>query len=331
MKRPRNAAILLCLLGVAGLAVWSGCGSLPDGWDDQPGPPRVLVSFPPLYSFVKNVGGDQAGVICLCTDTGPHEYEFNPNQTIKLKRADLFFANGLRLDDHFTDKMVDGTSNKKLLYRKLGDTLPAALRKKKEEEAGKHDEDGHHHGAFDPHVWLGIPQAISMVERIRDDLKKVDSSHAALYDKTAKDYIARLEKLHHDGREKLKGLKNVPVITFHESMDYFADSFGLNVIGSIHPDTGVEQNPNITALIKKCAALPKEKKRLVLIAVEPQYPEKAAEILKKQIEDPKKTGIEKVVIVTIDPLETCSNDDLSADWYVKRMEKNLDTLAKSAK
>src|SRR5437764_2122832 len=173
MKRPRKAVVLLGLLALTGLAIWSGCGSLPDGWEDQPGPPRVLVSFPPLYSFVKNVGGDPVGVICLCTDTGPHEYQFNANDTTKLKRADLFFANGLTLDDSFTDKMAARNSNTKLRYRKLGDALPAELRKKQEEEAHKHGqgEQEHQHGAIDPHVWLGIAQAISMVQRIRDDLE----------------------------------------------------------------------------------------------------------------------------------------------------------------
>src|SRR5437868_14381356 len=116
MKRPRKAAILLGLLAASVLLVWSGCGSMPDGWEDQPGPPRVLVSFPPLYSFVKSVAGDQAGVISLCTTEGPHDYQFNANQTIALKRADLFFANGLTLDDKFTDRMAEGARNKKLLY-----------------------------------------------------------------------------------------------------------------------------------------------------------------------------------------------------------------------
>jgi len=328
--------VLLGLLAVTGLAIWSGCGSLPDGWEGEPGPPRVLVSFPPLYSFVKNVGGDPVGVICLYTDTGPHEFQFNANDTIKLKRADLFLANGLTLDDHFTDKMVAG---KKLRYRKLGEKLgdkkEGDLLKKGEEEDHQHGDGqhAHEHGVFDPHVWLGIPQAIAMVKRIRDELKEVDGGHANLYDKNAADYIARLKKLHDDGREKLKGfLKNVPVITFHESMGYFADSFGLNVIGSIEPQPGVEPSGrDIQQLLKTCAELPEQKKRLVIIAREPQYPEKSAAIVRDQLQDRKKTGVGKVVIVTIDPLETCSHDDLSADWYVQMMQKNIESLAKYAK
>src|SRR5215468_5254771 len=125
MRRPRKAAVLLCLLAATGVVAWMGCGSIPDGWEGLPGPPRVLTTFPPIYSFVKNVAGDQAGVVCLCTTTGPHDYQFNINDSVKLKRADIFFANGLGLDDGFADKMHANSSNTRLLYRKLADELPA--------------------------------------------------------------------------------------------------------------------------------------------------------------------------------------------------------------
>src|SRR5262249_12674945 len=255
MKR-RKGAVLICLLAMTMLVAWMGCGSLPDGWEGLPGPPRVLVSFPPIYSFTKNVAGDQGGIICLCAETGPHEYQFNINDSIKLKRANLFFANGLTLDNSFTDKMAANSGNTKLRYRKLADDLPEKLLKEGKAHAHDHDHDhdhDHEHGRFDPHVWLGIPQAIAMVEQIRDDLKQVDGGHADLYEKNAADYIARLKELHERGKEKLKGLKDVPIITFHESMGYFADSFGLNVLGSIHPQASIHPaSHDLMGLVKAC-------------------------------------------------------------------------------
>src|SRR5262245_15423299 len=305
MKR-RKGAVLICLLAMTMLVAWMGCGSLPDGWEGLPGPPRVLVSFPPIYSFTKNVAGDQAGIICLCAETGPHEYQFNINDSIKLKRADLFFANGLTLDNSFTDKMNTNSGNTKLRYRKLADDLPEDLLREGKPHAHDpgHDHDhDHEHGRFDPHVWLGIPQAIGMVKQIRYHLKQVDGAHADLYEKNAADYIARLKKLHEDGKEKLKGLKVVPIITFHESMGYFADSFGLNVLGSIHPQAGIDPAGRaLEGLARKCAQLPDKQKELVLIAVEPQYPEAAAKVLKDQLLGPKKAGVGKVELVVVDPL-----------------------------
>src|ERR1700712_2018138 len=82
----------------ASFAGLTGCSSPPDPWAKQPGPPRVVVSIPPLYSFVKQVGGDKVGVICLCTRTGPHEYQANANDSLALRQADLLLGIGLGLE-----------------------------------------------------------------------------------------------------------------------------------------------------------------------------------------------------------------------------------------
>src|SRR2546421_4380283 len=86
---------------------------------------------------------------------------------------------GLGLDEHFLDRLVNNTDNKGLRLRKLGDTLlersEKEIRKNPDYVPGKehvHREDGTCvHGPHDPHVWLGIPQAIAMVNLLRDDLK----------------------------------------------------------------------------------------------------------------------------------------------------------------
>src|SRR5262245_8340162 len=215
------------------LVALAGCGKMPPPWEGLPGPPRVMVTFPPLDCFVRNVAGDRAGLICLCTTKGPHDYVFSIDECMKLKRADLFFSNGLGLDDHFADRMTGNSGNPRLRTRKLGDELPEALRRKGEEEHGHHHhapgEEHHHHGIWDPHAWLGIPQAIEMVKHIRDDLKEVDPQGSATYEENARIYIDRLKKLHEESKKELAELKT-PVVTFHEAMAYFADSYGLKVV-----------------------------------------------------------------------------------------------------
>lgn len=326
MKR-RLVGVMPVLLAAV-LLGGAGCGSISDGWEGV-SEPRVLASFPPVACFVDNVAGGHGGAVCLCTTTGPHDYPFNINDSVKLRRANLFFANGLGLDDNFTDKMVANSGNAKLRYRKLADGLPRELRKKGEAHAHDHGHDHdhhHHHGAFDPHVWLGIPQAVGMVEQVRDELKAVDPGHAADYDKNAAAYIDRLRKLHAEGKEKLKGLGKTPVVTFHESMGYFADSFGLNVIGSIQPAGGIDPDAkNLRNIIKKCKD---EGHRRVIVTVEPQYPEVAADTLEKEL---KAAGVQEVVRVRLDPLETVKAEEQPrGDWYERKMHENIDNLAKSA-
>ena len=51
--------------------------------------------FPPLASWVEAVSDGKAGVICLCTKTGPHDYQYNVKEQIGLRGADLLRVKGL--------------------------------------------------------------------------------------------------------------------------------------------------------------------------------------------------------------------------------------------
>src|SRR5262245_22014972 len=215
MHSLRKAApILGAFAGLLPLfASFQGCGSMEDPWKGKGGPPRVVASFPTLACFAQNVAGDRAGIICLCTVTGPHDYQFNVRDCYLLKEADVFFANGLGLDESFADRMQGSSSNKKLLYSKLAEAVPPDKRLK----AGVHiDAEGvkHRHGPEDPHVWLGVDTAKLMVGRIRDDLIKVDPKGEADYRKNADEYLKKLDGLLDYGKKKVAGSK-VPIVSHH--------------------------------------------------------------------------------------------------------------------
>jgi zinc transport system substrate-binding protein len=309
-----------------------GCSKSTPVWQNRGAPdgPRVVVTIPALDSFVRNVGGERVGIICLCTSKGPHHYEYNPTDAMVLRDANLFFAIGLTLDDKFADQMQDESHNAGLRYLKLGERLPKKLLLKGEEHEEGKDEKGHdhehEHGEYDPHVWLGIPQAIALVEMIRDELKRVDAGHAEEYEKNATDYIQALQKLHADGKEKLKDKKDRKIIAFHESLAYFANSFGVEIVDAIERAPGEEPLPgHLAKLVEKCKA-----SHVRVIAIEPQYPRgSSAEVLKKDVKD--------IELVVVDPLETADQPDLredqrelkSKDWYEKKMRQNVENLAKN--
>ncbi|HTU18283.1 MAG TPA: metal ABC transporter substrate-binding protein [Gemmataceae bacterium] len=327
-----------CLI-VAALALASGlpgCARSTPVWNNHPGgPPRVVVTIPALDNFVRNVGGKHVAVVCLCTTQGPHHYQYDAEDAMLLRQADLFFAIGLTLDEKFADPIQIESHNAHLQYVKLGERLPKKLllanREEHEHEHGKEEEGhehghDHEHGANDPHVWLGIEQAKAMVEIIRDELKKADPKHEADYDKNAKSYLKQLDKLLAYGKKQLEGKKDRKIIAFHESLGYFAKSFDLNIVDVIEVAPGSEAaGPHLTKLADKC-----KKENVRVIAVEPQYPqESSAKVLKEHNKD--------LELVVVDPLETADKNDLAKDgkelqnqdWYDKKMKQNLDNLAKA--
>jgi ABC-type Zn uptake system ZnuABC Zn-binding protein ZnuA len=258
--------------------------------------------------------------------TGPHDFNPTDTEARLLHKADLFFINGLELDSALADTMKRGSGNKKLKLVDLGSRIPDAALLAGEHHVGEghHHDHEHHHGAHDPHVWLSPDLAIIMTEGIREELKAADTGNAANYDKRAADYIAKLNKLKSDGKEMLKGKKERRLVTFHESLGYFARAFDLEVAGVVEKKPGVEPNQDeMKAIIALCV-----EKKVTLIAVEPQY---GANTSAKAIqEELRRKGLE-VSLVEIDPLETAVAAALTPEWYEKKMRTNLEALRDAMK
>lgn len=311
------------------LAALAGCQRSDPSWGDGP-TPRVAVSFAPIYCFAQNVAGPDATVKPILTNQGPHHFDPKVSDAKLLAGANLFVINGLGLEDRAAEKMVKAAGNKGLQLVKLGDKLDEKLLLEGGHEGHDHghdhghahDHDGHHH---DPHVWLGLDQSVEMVNGLRDALKAAAPAKAAEYDRRAAEYVAKLEQLKADGVAMLKDKTERKFVTFHESLGYFANTFGLEVADVIEKTPGREPTAKqLDALVKTCL-----EKKVRVIAVEPQYTAQSiAARLKEELE---LKGVKDVVLVEIDPLETANEADLKPDWYETRMRANLKALADALK
>jgi zinc transport system substrate-binding protein len=309
MLTRRTAFLLLFLLGLGLSVSLVGCTPATDPWGGKP-TPHVLVSVPPLYSFAKSITGEHGQVECLCKDVGPHGYQYSLTDKRLLSGATCFISVGPGLDDKFGDDLMKTRPDAERLV--LSDKLPADLKLEGE------------HGA-DPHLWNGTPQAIAMVQLIRDELKKIDEAHKDKYDENATAYIEELKKLHDYGVKLFKGKKNRKIISFHESLGYFAKEFDIEIVDVIEDIPGGEAAvEKIRKLVKECMD-----KDVHVIAVEPQYPTTtAASLIMKELEA---KGKKDVYLIEIDPLETAPEKELTAELYIKTMRKNLDLLSASLK
>jgi zinc transport system substrate-binding protein len=298
-------------VGLLALMGW-GCGKPEEDWPEGKSP-RIVTSFPPVYCFAANVAGDDAAVFSLLTNQGPHDYRARPSDSKKLMKADVFFINGLGLDETFSNQLKYSAGNAQLRFVELGEALENLHKPEQNDPAHA----GHSHGDHDPHVWLGIPEAIKMVQVIRDTLKEVAPAKAAQYDQNAATYIQKLEQIHTDGKAALANKKNRKIVTFHESLFYFARSFGLEIVGTIQVRPGSEPSPSkLAELVKVC-----RDQGVRVITVEPQYPDNTAA---KTLVDEVGGGIKTVVV---DPLETASK--LTPATYEEVMRENLRKLAEA--
>lgn len=327
----RRHYLFSACLAVAGIALLvTGCprgGS--DPWASAGDKPKVLVSFAPIYSFAINVAGDDADIKCLLTTTGPHTHgDATPRQIDLARDCDVFIINGVGLEDEadgVATKLKNVSSNPKWNVLNLGAKFGEddLLEGECHHDHTKGDNAEHEHGT-DPHIWLSVKHAKVMVNAIRDELKRLDPAHTAGYESRAAAYIAKLDKLEADGKAMFANKEEKVILSFHESLNYFAKCYGLKIAGSIEIDPGKEPaDEKMRKIITLC-----QKRNVRVIAVEPQFPSHTSALaIRNALRGLKDNPIE-AVFAEVDPLESCDEVELSPDLYERVMRKNLAELAK---
>src|SRR5580765_191 len=120
-RSPGKQIVAVSLIGLtAAMAIaLGGCSKAPDPWDAvEGGQLRVLVSFPPLYCFTKAVADKDAKVQTLLAATGPHDHHATASDAHLAAGANLFFVNGLTLDD-FVTTVANSAKNRDIKIVKI--------------------------------------------------------------------------------------------------------------------------------------------------------------------------------------------------------------------
>jgi ABC-type Zn uptake system ZnuABC Zn-binding protein ZnuA len=219
----RLVSPLVAILLVAALA--AGCG---DGGGSNRAVSAVATTTQ-VADLVRNVGGDRVSVdSILRPNSDPHEYEPRPSDAAALAKADLVFRSGGDLDG-WLDEVVDSAG---------GDADQVTLIDSVETIQGE--------GETDPHWWQNPRNAILAVAAIRDALIKADPDGRAGYERRAAAYTRRLRRL---DAEVARCIDQVPakerkLVTTHDALGYFADRYGIDVIGAVIPSLSTQAQPS---------------------------------------------------------------------------------------
>ena len=184
---------------------------------------QVIATYSIIYDIVKNVGGNRVEVHTLApVGSNPHEYDPLPKDVQLTTDADVVFYNGLNLEggNSWFEKLLltsGKTGHEAPVFRLSEGVKPKYLTSK-----GKESEE-------DPHAWLDVRNGIKYAENVKKGLIKVDPEHADVYEKNAKEYILKLEKLH---QEALKRFSEIPkeqrlLITSEGAFKYFSEAYGF--------------------------------------------------------------------------------------------------------
>jgi manganese/iron transport system substrate-binding protein len=196
--------------------------------------PVVVASTSVLADFVRQVGGDRLPPVQSVVPAGVdvEDYDPRPADMQSLARARLLVMNGLALD-RWVPKLVKA-ANEDVPILVLSDGLPVLG------VGASTDQDIAQNG--NPHMWLDPHLSRIYVQRIHDQVVKIDPQGASTYDANTAAYLAELDRLDQWIQAQVATVppEHRKLVTFHEAYPYFAARYGFDLIGVITPSPGQE-------------------------------------------------------------------------------------------
>lgn len=230
-----SALVCACTLS---LSLLTGCGTQPADTAAGDGRLRVLTSFYPMYDFACKIGGDCIDITNMVpSGTEPHDWEPSTNDLKNLEKADVFIYNGADMEPWADDLLVSRSDTLRVV--EASENVELRTTDGEHEHAHEHEDADHHHGDFDPHVWLDPENAKIEMEAIRDALCAADLENSTVFQSNYEKYAAELDALDAEFREKLAPLPNRTIVVAHEAFGYLCDAYGLTQVGieGLSPDS----------------------------------------------------------------------------------------------
>jgi ABC-type Zn uptake system ZnuABC Zn-binding protein ZnuA len=213
--------------------------------------PKVLATETFLADIAQNVAGDRLKVEALIPlGVDPHGFEPTPRDVKKVADSSMLIVNGAGLEE-FLAKLLQNAGGQRTTIE-----AAAGLESRKPKPGEEIVAEVHGHEG-DPHFWLDPVSVIKYVENIRDGLSAVDPDGAQVYLANAQAYITKLQELDKWAAEQMKQVPDDRrvLVTNHESLGYFADRYGLRIVGAIVPSVSTGASPSAQQLAQLADAV----------------------------------------------------------------------------
>ena len=259
-SRKRSATFaVLALLSVLGLLASCGGGSKDATSSTVPDSNRTLViaTTPILGDLVRQVGGDQVNVeVLIPLGADPHDFEPSAAQAARLRDASLIVANGLGLEERL-ESALDGAQKDGVPVFDVGEELDPLSITSADEKEGHAEEEAGGHGSEDPHVWLDPERMATAASLVATQLATTTGLDAAPFQQRAATYADAARAAEAEARALLAKLPadQRKLITNHDALEYFAQRFNLEVIGTVIPGGSTLAEPSAADLSKLVALI----------------------------------------------------------------------------
>jgi zinc transport system substrate-binding protein len=193
---------------------------------------EVATTIFPVYDIALNIAPSDINVLLILEPgASPHTFEPSPSLIRSLQSTQVIYTIDPDLDGWATELVETDTV-----------TLSQDLDLIENIDLDEH-EDEHGHEGENPHYWLSIPYGQEMARIIAADLTTRFPEYEEEIASRLTAYLAELDQAHLEVTEMLSEKENRNIITFHDSWDYFAETYNLNIVGTFEPTAGREPTP----------------------------------------------------------------------------------------
>ncbi len=196
---------------------------------------QVVTTTNIVADWVRNIGGGQVEVFSLVpVGADPHGFQPSAQDVTRIADADLVLSIGLGLEESWLKELLQNAARDPATIVELGEIVdPIEFAEAHAEEVELIEELGH--GIEDPHFWFDPVRVKLAVNDIAARLSSLVPERGDAYLANASAYNARLDELH-AWTERQVG--SVPenrrlLVTSHDSLGYFANLYGFQVVGVI--------------------------------------------------------------------------------------------------
>jgi len=268
--------ILSVVLFLGFTFIFSGCTFGNSNRQESNNKIKVAATIFPLYDIVKEIGGDKIDAnLILPPGVSPHTFEVSTSQIKKMQGTKLFFVIGQNLDSWVGD-ISSSVSEAQTI-----DLSSIVKLQQLDENNSNHksDKDGENKTGYDPHYWLSPQNAYFMAEEVMKQLVLLSPENENYFLGNYNNFVNKLQSKDLEWKNKLSDLKEKNIVVFHDAWGYFADSFGLTVVGTFEPFPGQEPTPQY---LKELQQIVKDK-NIKTLFVEPQSSQDSIKTLAKDL------------------------------------------------
>jgi ABC-type Zn uptake system ZnuABC Zn-binding protein ZnuA len=227
----RAAAVLAAVLALLAGCSRSGARAGSSQTAASAGPVLAVETF--LADIAQQVAGSRLTVRALMpAGVDPHSYEPTPRDVAAVAESRALIVNGAGMESFLQKLLASAGGDRRLI------------------EASAGLEPRWSGNEVDPHFFLAPLHVVRYVENIRDGLTAIDPAGSSLYAANAAAYSAKLRELDSWIRSLVAGIpaEDRMLVTNHESLGYFAESYGFTVVGTILPGVSTDASPSARQL-----------------------------------------------------------------------------------